>query len=306
MPRMLTIIKDLLFKGNSARKPAGTIPVKKLDIADFFGDQQDKAAWFGHSTVLLTVDGKKLLLDPTFAGSPSPFPLIGGKRFSGVLPVDPKALPDIDVVMVSHDHYDHLDYNSVMLLKEKTSLFCVPAGVGKRLADWGVAREKIREFTWWQESELAGLTLVCTPARHFSGRGLRDRNTTTWCSWTVIGRRSRVFYSGDGGYGPHFSAIGEKYGPFDLTFMECGQYDIRWADIHMLPEETAQAHCDLRGKMLVPVHWAAFSLAFHSWTDPIERVMQAARERKIVLATPMIGETVTIGAGEYPRSTWWK
>lgn len=306
MPRMFTIIKDLLFKGNSVRKPAGTIPVKKLDIAGFFGDEQDKAAWFGHSTVLLKIDGRILLLDPTFASSPSPFPLIGGKRFSGVLPMEPEALPAIDIVMVSHDHYDHLDYKSVMLLKDKTSMFCVPAGVGARLNSWGISREKIREFTWWDEVKFTGLTLVCTPARHFSGRSLRDRNTTAWCSWTVIGRKTRVFFSGDGGYGPHFAGIGEKYGPFDLTLLECGQYDVRWADIHMLPEETVQAHSDLRGRMLVPVHWAAFSLAFHSWTEPIERATKAAQERNVVIATPMIGEIINIGANEYPQAVWWK
>lgn len=305
MLRMFRIIKDLL-KGDPKRQPAEAIPVERLAVDSLSGDGQAKAVWFGHSTVLLAIEGKKLLFDPTFASSPSPFPLVGGKRFSKVLPLEPRHLPPLDAVVVSHDHYDHLDYNSLMRLKDKTGLFFVPAGVGQRLRSWGIAEEKIRELKWWEESDVAGLTLACTPARHFSGRGLRDRNKTMWCSWAAIGRGTRVFFSGDGGYGPHFAAVGEKYGPFDLTLMECGQYDARWAAIHMLPEETVQAHIDIKGKMLVPIHWAAFSLAFHGWTDPIERVTQAAKERNVVIATPKIGEVVNIGSAEYPQAIWWK
>jgi len=251
------------------------------------------------------MEGKRLLLDPTFANSPSPFPLVGGKRFSKVLPIELKKLLPIDIVILSHDHYDHLDYDSIMQLKDKTGLFCVPLGVGRRLEKWGVDQGKIRELDWWHEVDYAGLTLACTPARHFSGRSLFDRNTTLWCSWVIISRQTRVFFSGDGGYGPHFAQIGKKYGCFDLTLMECGQYDERWAAIHMMPEQTVQAHFDVDGKMLLPIHWAAFSLAFHDWTDPIERVIKAAKERKVNITTPKIGEAVIIGS-EYPVSTWWR
>lgn len=302
---MLTIIRDL-FKANPRKKPHKAIPVAPLDIDAITSNQQAKVIWFGHSALLLEIEGKRLLLDPTFADSPSPFPFVGGKRFSKVLPIKPELLPPIDIIILSHDHYDHMDYHSLMLLKDKTSQFCVPSGVGSRLKSWGIAQEKIREFNWWDKVDFAGLTLACTPARHFSGRGLFDRNKTLWCSWTIVGKEIRVFFSGDGGYGPHFAEIGEKYGPFDLTLMECGQYDKRWAAIHMLPEESVQAHLDLKGKLMIPIHWAAFSLAFHDWIEPIERVTKAAFERNVTISTPRIGEIVKFMAAEYPKTQWWK
>lgn len=302
---MFTILRDFI-KGNPKRKPDKPITINTIDTLPMQGSTKTKVAWFGHSTVLLEMEGKRLLLDPMFADSPSPFPLVGGKRFSRVLPIEPEKLPPIDVVVLSHDHYDHLDYHSIRRLKDKTRLFCVPTGVGNRLEGWSVDQGKIMEFDWWKELSIAGLTMACTPARHFSGRTLFDRNTTLWCSWMIAGSKTRVFFSGDGGYGPHFEQIGKNYGPFDLTLMECGQYDKRWSAIHMLPEETVQAHIDVGGKMLLPIHWAAFSLAFHDWTDPIERVIRAAKERKVSITTPKIGEAVIIGCAEYPVSTWWR
>ncbi|MDP4128047.1 MAG: MBL fold metallo-hydrolase [Bacillota bacterium] len=291
---MLTILRDFI-KGNPKRKPDRPIPIDRVDTLPMQAGEQTKVIWFGHSTILLEIEGKRILLDPTFADSPSPFPLIGGKRFSRVLPIEPENIPPIDVVILSHDHYDHMDYRSIKKLKDKTTLFCIPSGVGKRLIEWGVDQKKIREFDWWNELELAGLTLACTPAKHFSGRTMFDRNNTLWCSWVIVGPRTKTFFSGDGGYGSHFDQIGKKYGPFDLTLMECGQYDERWSDIHMLPEETVQAHIDVNGKILLPIHWAAFSLAFHDWTDPIERVIKAAKERKVCITTPKICEAVIVG-----------
>jgi len=302
---MFTILKDFI-KANPRKKPDKPIPINLIDALPMQDTEQTKVIWFGHSTVLLEMEGKRLLLDPIFSNSPSPFPLFGGKRFSKVLPIEPEKLPSIDIVILSHDHYDHLDYNSIMRLKDKTHLFCVPFGVGKRLERWGIDQEKIREFDWWNKLIVAGLTLACTPARHFSGRSLLDRNKTLWCSWVVTGQQTRVFFSGDGGYGPHFEEIGKKYGPFDLTLMECGQYDERWSAIHMIPEETIQAHIDVKGNGMIPIHWAAFSLAFHDWTDPIERVIKAAKERKVNIITPKIGESVIVGSAEYPLSTWWR
>lgn len=302
---MISIIKDLI-KGNPNRKPIGKIPMELLDADMMNENQQAKVVWFGHSTLFVEIEEKKLLLDPTFANSPSPFPLFGGRRFSKGLPIEPDKLPFIDVVLLSHDHYDHMDYHSIMQLKDKTGLFCVPFGVGRRLAKWGIAPEKIREFEWWHQLDFARMTLACTPARHFSGRGVLDRNKTLWCSWAIVGQQTKVYFSGDGGYGPHFAEIGKKYGPFDLTFMECGQYDKRWSDIHMMPEETLQAHLDVKGRMMIPIHWAAFSLAFHGWTEPIERIIKAAKERNVAISTPRIGEVVHIGAAEYPKSIWWR
>jgi L-ascorbate metabolism protein UlaG (beta-lactamase superfamily) len=199
-----------------------------------------------------------------------------------------------------------LDFPSIRKLKDKALRFIVPLGVRQRLIKWGVESNKITEHAWWEELEFEGLKMACTPARHFSGRGLFDRNSTLWCSWVIAGQKTKVYYSGDSGYGPHFKDIGEKFGPFDLTLMECGQYDERWSTIHMVPEETIQAHLDLGGQLLIPVHWGAFTLAFHSWTDPVERVTKAALEHHVNITTPKIGETVAIASNGFPTSRWWR
>ncbi|MCB8815908.1 MBL fold metallo-hydrolase [Desulfosporosinus shakirovi] len=301
---MVSMLRDLM-KGNPKGKPKRAIPVEPLNSV-IMPDKYSKVTWFGHSTLLLEMDGKRLLLDPMFSKTLSPFSSLGGKRYSKILPIELEELSAIDVVILSHDHYDHLDYQSIKKLKDKVSQFYVPLGVGNHLARWGVEAEKIKEFDWWNEYKLDGLTLVCTPARHFSGRSVFDRDTTLWSSWVIVGQESRVYFSGDTGYGPHFAKIGEKYGPFDLTLIECGQYDERWSAIHMMPEETVQAHFDVKGKILIPIHWSAFTLAFHDWTDPIERVTKAARKRNLDISTPKIGETVLIGSVEYPNSIWWR
>ncbi|SMC49246.1 MBL fold metallo-hydrolase [Sporomusa malonica] len=303
--KLATTLKDFV-KGNPQGRPDRSIPVEPLDTSSLLGKEQTRIIWFGHSTVLLEMEGKRVLLDPTFARTPSPFPLFGGKRYSETLPIELEDLPPIDIVLLSHDHYDHLDYGSITKLKAKVSQFYVPLGVGSHLARWGIAKEKIKEHDWWNESEIGGLRLVAAPARHFSGRGLFDRNTTLWCSWVIEGKHSKVYFSGDSGYGPHFKEIGEKYGPFDLTLMECGQYNERWSTIHMMPEETVQAHLDVKGNLLIPIHWAAFSLALHDWTEPIERITKRAKEGNTPVSTPKIGEAVVAGAAEYPKSIWWK
>lgn len=302
---LFSVLKDFI-RGNPNGKPNWSIPVESLNTGNLEDEEKIKITWFGHSTVLLELEGKRILLDPMFSQTPSPFPLFGGKRYSKILPSEIENLPPIDLVLISHDHYDHLDYDSIMKLKDKVEQFCVPLGVGSHLEFWGVDKEKIREYDWWSEAQFDGLRLVAAPTRHFSGRGLFDRNTTLWCSWVIIGEHTKVYFSGDGGYGPHFKEIGEKYGPFDLTLMECGQYDKRWSAIHMIPEETAEAHLDLKGKIMIPIHWSAFSLALHDWTDPIERVTKAARKSQIDIFTPKIGETVTISDKQHTNSIWWK
>lgn len=302
---LFSVLKDFI-RGNPNGKPNWSIPVESLNTGNLEDEEKIKITWFGHSTVLLELEGKRVLLDPMFSQTPSPFPLFGGKRYSKILPSEIEKLPPIDLVLISHDHYDHLDYDSIMKLKDKVDQFCVPLGVGSHLEFWGVDKEKIREYDWWSEAQFDGLRLVAAPTRHFSGRGLFDRNTTLWCSWVIIGEHTKVYFSGDGGYGPHFKEIGEKYGPFDLTLMECGQYDKRWSAIHMIPEETAEAHLDLKGKIMIPIHWSAFSLALHDWTDPIERVTKAARKSQIDIFTPKIGETVMIGDKQHTNSIWWK
>lgn len=297
-----SILREYM-KGNPNRKPA--VPIT-IDSSGQSSKDTDKITWYGHSAFMLQLEGKTLLVDPMFGKAPTPFPFFGNKRFSSGLPIDLENLPAIDAVILSHDHYDHLDYYSIKKLKNKVSQFIVPLGVGDHLVRWGISRDKIQEHNWWDEVFYKGLHLVCTPARHFSGRSLNDRNSTLWCSWVISGQEFKVFFSGDSGYGTHFKEIGERYGPFDLTLMECGQYDERWSTIHMMPEETVQATIDVKGKLMIPIHWAGFTLSLHDWTDPIERVTKAAKDKSVHVSTPKIGESVHIGSDIFPQTVWWK
>ena len=265
-----------------------------------------KVTWFGHSAILLEIDGKRIFLDPMLGKAPAPHPWLGFNRFNPELPIDINAITHLDAIVISHDHYDHLDYNTIQLLKGKTKHFYVPLGVGAHLISWGVDSKKIHEMDWWETANLDGLRLSSAPARHFSGRGMNDRNSTQWCSWVIESTKEKIFFSGDSGYGKHFKEIGEKYGPFDLCLLECGQYNEQWAHIHMMPEQTVQANRDLGGKMFIPIHWAAFKLSLHSWKEPIQRVYKKALELDQKMASPKIGEVLTLGNGQYPNSKWWQ
>lgn len=302
---VVTIMRERA-RNRSQLRPPHPLKVYRLDRSYLRADQRCQVIWLGHSTILLRMAGQLLLLDPMLGQTPSPLPPLGGQRYSRKAPVDAADLPFIDAVLVSHDHYDHLDYGTIRKLRNRVGQFFVPLGVGSHLERWGIPPEKIRECDWWDEIEYGSLHFSCTPARHFSGRTITGRDTTLWCSWVITGPDARVFFSGDGGYGPHFKQIGDKYGPFDLTLMECGQYDKLWSAIHMMPEQTVEAHIDLRGKLLLPIHWAAFTLALHSWDDPIERVIRAAAGRNQQVTTPRMGQPVIIGDADYPRSAWWR
>ncbi len=246
--------------------------------------------WFGHSAVLLELDGRRLLIDPMLGPAASPVPMFFGKRFALEQPIDLDRIPAVDAVLISHDHYDHLDKYSIIALASRVGHFYVPLGVAGHLRLWGVPAEKITEMDWWDEAEVKGLRIAATPAQHFSGRGMTDRNRTLWASWVIKGGGASIYFSGDSGYGKHFARIGERYGPFDFTMMECGQYNEKWKPIHCLPEESVQAHLDLRGGLMMPIHWGAFTLAPHRWTEPMERVRTAAADRGVQLALPMIGQ----------------
>jgi L-ascorbate metabolism protein UlaG (beta-lactamase superfamily) len=306
--KLVSTIKLLfeMIKGHPQGKPSEAIAVVPVDTQSIQGSEQATVRWFGHSAVLLRLDGKTIFIDPMLGMAPSPFPIFGGKRYSRKLPIEIEELPSIDIVLISHDHYDHLDYGSIMKLKSKVKQFYVPLGVAAHLERWGVDKARIKEVDWWDEFETEGMTIASAPARHFSGRSIDDRNATLWCSWVIKGQQASLFFSGDSGYGPHFKEIGNKYGPFDLTLMECGQYDERWSAIHMMPEETVQAHLDVKGKVMIPIHWGAFTLALHSWTDPVDRATKAAERLHAAIASPRIGETVTIGSTLYPKAVWWK
>ncbi len=290
--------------GRRPQKPLHQESVDSTEIANYSGPS--RLIWFGHSAFLLQMDGQTILIDPMLGKVPAPHPWLGGNRFNEDLPIILEKLPKIDAVIISHDHYDHLDYGSIKKLKEKTSKFLVPLGVGAHLKEWGVSESAYQEFNWWDETQVGPIRFVFCPSRHFSGRGLTDRSTTLWGSWVVLGGKEKFYFSGDSGYGPHFKRIGEKYGPFDLALMECGQYNEKWATIHMMPEETAQAGIDVQAAAIMPIHWGAFSLAPHEWTDPVERVQKKALELNLPLRTPRIGESFLINDVSPHLDNWWK
>ncbi|MGD2273595.1 MBL fold metallo-hydrolase [Bacillus wiedmannii] len=291
------------FKMKSKLRPLKNLPIV---LSDKNNESLESVTWFGHSASLLKIEGKTLLLDPMFGEASSPFPLFNSKRYSGIFSLEREDLREIDAIIISHNHYDHLNYKSIMLLKDRVKHFYVPTGVAQYLIKWGVSPSKISEHNWWDEITFDNIKLVCAPARHFSGRSMTDRDCSLWCSWLILGQETKVFFSGDSGYAPHFKEIGDNYGPFDLTLMECGQYDPRWSAIHMLPEETVQAHIDVKGELLLPIHWGAFTLSLHEWSDPIERVTKEAKRLGVNIATPQIGESITLKSTDYPSSTWWR
>lgn len=295
-------------KNVADRQPKNSIAVDKIDSLEIVqtSPKVSKVTWFGHSAFLLEIQGKKILIDPMLGEVPAPHPLLGSPRFNEELPISIEKLPKIDIVIISHDHYDHLDYGSIKKLMSKVDQFYMPLGVGNHLKEWGVDLERIHELNWWDEIKHDDLKLVCTPSRHFSGRGLFDRAATLWGSWIIQSDSLNLFFSGDGGYGPHFKEIGEKYGPFDFAMMECGQYNENWSEIHMMPEETAQASVDVNANLMMPIHWGAFKLALHSWTDPVERLTIKAAELNVNMITPRIGQTFELlPTGEDAFTSWW-
>jgi L-ascorbate metabolism protein UlaG (beta-lactamase superfamily) len=295
---------DFLFNKNH-RTPDTELPVKQVDFS-FFNNKdsgQLNVTWLGHSSLMIKIDGYKILTDPVFEKRVSIF---GPTRFNGDVPVDVRRIPKIDAVIISHDHYDHLNKYSIQHLIEKANKFVVPLKVGALLADWGVPRDKIVELDWWQEFSLdQKLMIVATPAQHFSGRGITDRNETLWASWVFQSPYHNIFFSGDSGYFGGFKQIGDKYGPFDMTFIECGAYGEGWPKVHMFPEQTVQAHLDLKGDVLHPIHWGTFNLALHPWYEPMERLSAAANRKNIKIATPIVGET-TVFNTRIPTARWWK
>jgi L-ascorbate metabolism protein UlaG (beta-lactamase superfamily) len=265
-----------------------------------------RVTWFGHSASLVEIAGQNLLLDPMLSVKMGPLSWVTPTRYNPRLAITAEQLPPIAAVLISHDHYDHLDYQTILRLKDKTQHFYVPLGVGAHLLAWGVDPAKIHELDWHDSVRLPGLTIISMPARHFSGRGLTNRNSTSWSSWVIKSQTKRLFYSGDGGYGPHFQAIGREHGPFDLALMECGQYDAQWAQIHMLPEQSVQAALDVRAQVMLPVHWGAFTEAHHAWNEPVTRATAEAGRRRLPITTPELGQPVVLDAGPLPQARWWQ
>ena len=300
-------MKRWLF-GPEQRHPPAPIPTVSLTRANFATAPASglRATWLGHSTVLVEIDGMRLLFDPVWAKRASPSSIVGPKRFFDV-PLAVEEIPELDAVVASHDHYDHLDRDVVKAIAraQPKTRFIVPLGVGAHLERWGVAPERVTDLDWWESTTLGALTLTATPARHFSGRGFSDKNHTLWASWSVTGPTHRVFHSGDTGPFAGFVDIGAQHGPFDLTLLKIGAYGEGWPDIHVTPEQAVEAHVALRGQALLPIHWGTFNLAFHSWDEPAERVVAAAGKNGTKLFVPRPGESIEPSAAT-SQDFWWR
>ena len=304
-----TLLKGTLF-GSEVRVPPGALPVVPVTAASLATPPPNpglRAFWIGHASLYVEIDGVRLLFDPVFSEHASPFAL-GPKRFHPP-PIALADLPPIDAVLITHDHYDHLDLRTIEQLARdnERTLFVVPLGIGAHLERWGVPPARIRELEWGQQQTIGAVRVASTPARHYSGRRLGDRNATLWTSWSVLGARHRFFVSGDTGYSEHFRAIGEQFGPFDLAFVKVGAYGpgAPWLDIHMSAEDAVRAARDVRAKRLFPEHWGTFNLAFHAWDEPIRRTLTAAREQGLEVVTPRVGEIVDADA-PFASSAWWE
>lgn len=284
-------IKDW-FTADNGRVPPEPPPVHRPDPADLAvqGDRGLRVTWMGHSSLLMEIDGTLILTDPVWAERASPFQWAGPGRFTPP-PLPLSEVPTPDAVVISHDHYDHLDHHSIQALSARGVPFVVPLGVGTHLESWGVPAERITELDWWERTRVGELELVATPAHHFSGRGPK-RNPTLWASWALIGPEHRVWYSGDTGPWKGFDEIGDKLGPFDMSFIEVGARHPSWADIHLGPLPALQVHQQVQARVMLPIHWGTFALALHAWDQPIVDLLEGARAQGVTLSVPLVGQTV--------------
>ncbi len=296
---------NFLFGKHERLKPEWALPAAATDLAAL-GRHTDVVVWLGHSSSYLQLDGKRILIDPVFSGYAAPFSLMN-RAFQGEYPFTPEKIPEVDVLILSHDHWDHIDYPTLMALKAKVATVIVPLGVGAHLVAWGFDENRIHDADWNETLRPApGLAVHVLPARHFSGRGMISRNQTLWAGFLLETPQRKVFYSGDSGFGPHFAEIGEKFGSVDLAIMENGQYDKDWAQVHMAPEEAARGAQEVRARAVLPVHSGRFTIANHAWDDPYKRIAAASEDKSYRLLTPIIGEAVRIGDATQTFSRWWE
>ncbi len=293
------------FAGRNNRQPQRPLPVAPFDKNEFLAPAPEtKFHWYGHSVVLMRMNGKNLLIDPMLGPDTTPIAPMTTKRFSENTLSYTDDFPEIDLMLLTHDHYDHLDFASIQKLKTKTRQYFVALGVKRHLVSWGVAPDLVTEFDWWDQHSLGDISFTFTPTRHFSGRGLTDRQQTLWGGWAFKTAQENIWFSGDGGYGKHFHEIGKRLGPFDFAFMECGQYNEDWRPVHLFPDESVQAALDAGAKKAMPVHWGGFDLSYqHSWTQPAEDFIEAAIKNRLNFYVPALGKQF------YPNSSfqekWW-
>jgi L-ascorbate metabolism protein UlaG (beta-lactamase superfamily) len=308
------MVRKLLF-GPELRTPTQPLPSVKPDLAAFMAPAIEgkvaRALWLGHSTVLFNIDGKLILIDPTLTKRVSPIALFG-RRFQAP-PLSLEELPPLDFIIVSHDHYDHLDADSIRFFareENRNSHIITSLGVGARLESFGVHPSRISELDWWEQLERDGFKFTATPSQHFSGRSFNDNAKTLWSGIAIQHQELKVFFSGDSGYHSHFKAIGERLGPFDFAVLESGQYNLWWRFVHMLPEEVVKAAQDIRSTEFMPIHWGMYNLSIHDWFEPIERVSTLAEKNAVAIRTPMLGEIIGFGGDTTqlpkPTSHWWR
>jgi L-ascorbate metabolism protein UlaG (beta-lactamase superfamily) len=295
---------EFLFKG-AARAPHAPLPAEDPHATWAHApDSGLRITWLGHSTLLLEVDGVRILTDPVFGQRASPVSFAGPKRFHPV-PVPIAGLPAIDVLLLSHDHYDHLCSGSIRELAQRPLQVVTALGVASHLESYGMPHERIHELDWHEQLTLPGVRFTATPAQHFSGRGLGDRNSTLWASWVIETERHKLFFSGDTGLFPGLAEIGQRHGPFDLTLLEIGAYHPAWGSIHLGPENALIAHEMLRGKILLPVHWGTFDLALHRWDAPAEQLFALAQASKTRLLLPKLGQALEPSQVQ-DSQPWWR
>ena len=294
------MMKDYLAKKDAI--PSFKIPRKKIDAKCF--NQEDTFVWLGHSTILGHLDDISFIVDPMLAKRASPFKCLGPKRFDGSL-TPYTELPNIDIVLITHNHYDHMDKETLLKLNERVKCFYVPLDNAQILINWGIEKEKVIEFDWYEDIIYQGVQFSFCPTQHFSGRGLHDRDQYLWGSWVIKGTRHSLYVSGDSGYNNHFKEISSRYGSFDVACIECGAYNEHWSEIHMMPEESVQAALDLKTQVMLPMHWASFDLSTHTWDEPITRAVNQANKEGLSLTLPMIGEVISF-VNPIKSRKWWE
>jgi len=304
----LTKMPGIIYKqlsNRKARQPQKPLPIQAFDQKAFLkNSDQAQMIWYGHSVLLLRMGGLTILIDPMLGNNTTPIAPMPTKRFSENTLQLIDAFPEIDLVLLTHDHYDHLDYASIEKLRLKVKQWGVALGVKRHLEYWGVAETTITEFDWWQMMAIGSLKFTFTPTRHFAGRGLRDRNKSLWGGWVLESPQEKIWFSGDGGYGKHFKEVGQRLGPFDFALLECGQYNDDWAEIHLFPKECIKAALDTGTKNIMPVHWGGFALSYqHTWQEPVEDFVKAAEAAQLHYTLPRLGEIFT--TQDQITEKWW-